>query len=338
LAYALCTAVMCFAHYFVVFVVASHFVLLLAQPDRYRLVARWCLFMVIVAVLWIPWVPAFIDQLTTPGNLSRYGSSWRAQIGATPVVYSVGRTFAWRESGKMMLALAAAASIIGFVVPAVLGVLIRHPKSRLSAPLLVSWVLLPIAIPLIVALTLTPMYHHRYASVGFVAFVILVAMGLVALRGPYRLIALLVIGSSTTYSMWNYYTKPLKEDWRSAAQAILAHRTADQIVLTDTDIEVVPLQYYTRRAGVALPMVYGLVVDADRDELTSVLHLNGRKIDDRPRDYTKQILSARSVTLALCVPARTAESYQAQFERRGFRTTRTQQFHRITVLNFEKVH
>ena len=338
LAYSIGTGVACYSHYFFVFVILSHLVVVLAQPDRWRLFGRWCLFMGVAAVLWLPWAPAFLSQISTPGNLSRMGPTWKTQFAATPVVFAVGRTFAWRDAGSGLLALGAVVSLVGFWIPFLTCLLRPLANSRVSLPLLSAWVLLPILVPLLAALAGVPVYHHRYGSVGLGGFLIAVAIGLTRLPRIYQLIAGLAIISATTYSLANYYGHYIKDDWRSAAvKSIMEDAPPGQVVLTDSEIEVVSFLYYARRFHLIPRELYALTIDEDRDSLTGIRYKDGLKQDNAFRNYSAEIMSAPCVTVSLCVSVRDENSYRSLFESHGFRMTKAESFYRVKVVRFEKI-
>lgn len=330
------TVVACYSHYYIVFVILAHLVTVVCQPDRWRLLARWCVLMGVVAVLWMPWVPAFIAQLTTPGNLTRMSDSWKTQFAATPVVFAVGRTFAWRDSGPVLLLGAVVVSLVGWCGPAVLGLSRRDTASPVTRPLLSAWVLLPVLVPLAVAVTGNPLYHHRYGSVGLPAFLISVAIGLTRLPPIWRAAVAVVIIAGTTYSLANYYSHPIKDDWRSATGAILDDAPPRQVVLTDSDIEIVPFLYYAREHNAVPHEAYGLIPESDGSNLIAVRYEDGVKRDTIPRNYTSDILSAQCVTIGLCVSHRDENAYRAFFGSNGYQVTNVANYYRVTVLRFER--
>ena len=127
-------------------------------------------------LLWSPWLPAFVEQLRTPGNLERVpGESWLIQYFATPIAFGLGRTFAWRDSPYWMFGLAALVVMVTLLFPVALGIA-RVPLSDLRAP--AAWFLIPILGPLIPAVLGKPIYSYRYASIGVPAFLLLAARGL----------------------------------------------------------------------------------------------------------------------------------------------------------------
>jgi len=336
-AYLLVTAAACYLHYFVVFFIMSQALAVVVVPQRSRAVWRWCVLMLGVAAIWSCWVLAFLEQVTTPGNLSRMGDAWKMQFASTPVVFSVGRTFAWRDAGPWLLGAAALISLIGFCLPALLGwwkVIRTQPAEGVF---LAGWIVLPVLLPLLVAVLLSPIYHHRYGSVGLPAFLILTAIGLGYLSQWMRPIAVTAIVVGTAFSLTNYYTQPLKDDWRSAAHVVLTGASENQCVLADQDSEVLPLLYYARRQGVVPRELYGLnTAEESQGRLRAVRYDAGRKLDADFTDYTDRILQSPRICLALCVPSQSLETHREFFERHGYRLVDEQQFYRVTIAQFER--
>jgi hypothetical protein len=348
LGYAVGTVVACYSHYYIVFVILAHAVVLLAQPDRWSLLWRWWVLMGLAALVWLPWAPAFVAQLRTPGNLSRMGGAWKFQFAATPVTLAVGRTFAWRESATAMLGLALGVSLIGYWVPAAIG-LVRpttpspspSPEAenvrRITVPLLAAWILLPILIPLAAALAGKPLYHHRAASVALPGFLLAVAIGLTRLAPVWRALAGLLILACTLFSLWNYHNYPKKDDWRSAVKAVMTDAPPGQVVLTDADIEAMSFLYYARQYHAIPEELYGLTLEPDRKELWGIRYEDGVKQDPVPKNYSDPITSASHLTICLCVPSVWDEAaHRSYFEGRGFEVTEVTQYYRITVIRFKK--
>jgi mannosyltransferase len=338
LAYAAGIAVACYAHYYIVFFVLSHLVVLTIQEDRWWLLRRWCLLMCVSAVLWLPWLSAFFHQLTAPGNLSRMDAAWQTQFLATPTVLAVGRSFAWRDAGSLRLGLAVLVSITAFWSLFVIGVWRREANAKVAVPMLAAWVLLPIIIPLFAAIGGVPVYLYRYGTVGLPGFLIGVAIGFGRLPRKYQAAATIVILASTMFSLSNYYRYPNKDDWRSATNAVLSNLSQDEVIAIDSEIEAVPFLYYARQQHKVPRTMYEMIMEnSGEDTLIGVKCMDGQRQTNDRKDCTSEILSARFVTVALCVSVRDADWYKSFFERNGFRTSRTEEFYRVTVMRFEKV-
>lgn len=337
LLYAVTMALSWSSHYYAPALPLAQAAPLLFVPRLRKLILPWLGSLVLAALLWSPCLPIFLDQIRTPGNLSRIpGESWQAQFLATPIAFALGRTFAWRGSPSWMFGLAALGTLIGFLAPAVRGVLALW-RDRFAGTLLLGWLLIPILGPLVVALLLAPMYSHRYGAIGLPAFLLIVAYGLVLMRRWARMVLLAVLLGFTAVSLVRYATVPLKEDWRSASQVILANARAGEPALFDTDIEVVTFLHYARKSGNIPDQLIGLVSAPDaRGEFHGVEYRQGQSTTPEPVRGFLETFSAPGAWVALCIPNGSPDDYKALFAKHGFRVAETTRFHRIVILHFVK--
>jgi len=331
-AYSLTTFLAGYAHYYALILPLGQFVCLWMIPQRRRLILPWFGAMVVAGLLWISWLPTFADQLRTPGNLSRSGDTWKYQFLSTPVVFSLGRTFAWRDSSRVMLGLAAMGTLIGFGIPALVA-LGRLRRQRFTATFLGAWLLFPIVCPLIVAFLFSPIYHIRAGSVGFLAFILLVAFGLTRFRPVVRYATISLILILTGVSLYHYSTKPLKDDWRSATPLILQTENHGAPIIFDTSIEVASFMYYVPRFGTVPEDMIG-IGSAQGESILGVRYQKGTRIDQLRCEYLDQIVSLPAFCLVLCVPTQPAGYYENLFAKHGFSVSGKSQFHRIDVIHF----
>lgn len=322
------------SHYFAVAIPLAHLAALPFYPNPRRLLWPWALAMGIGAVIWSAlWMGPFVDQLHTPGNIQRGGERWLTLFLATPVVCSLGRSFAWRDSSIWALGIALASSCIVFFGSALWG--IWKNKGTPARVLLVAWFALPILGPLVVALLFAPIYQTRYASVGLPAFLLLVALGLQALRAPWRGLAISVMLALSCVSLYRYYTEPLKDDWRAATPDMLAD-PSDLIVL-DQDIEAVPFLYYAAKNGIVPETLVGLYDDiGPTGRMRGVQFHNGTKAGGKVRELNELVFASPSVCLALCVPKNSPEQYQKLFHEQGYALAREEHLYRIQLYWFER--
>ncbi|HEX2974187.1 MAG TPA: glycosyltransferase family 39 protein, partial [Tepidisphaeraceae bacterium] len=140
--YAISIFLACFTHYYTFVLPLAHAAGLVATGTSRRILLAWLGAMVLAAALWLPWLPAFIVQLHTPGNLTRGGQYWQRQFFVTPIVFGFGRTLAWRDSSKGLLALAMAISLITFWLPS-LWALLQLRRRPLAGTMLGTLFTLP---------------------------------------------------------------------------------------------------------------------------------------------------------------------------------------------------
>jgi 4-amino-4-deoxy-L-arabinose transferase-like glycosyltransferase len=334
--YAAVMVLVVYGHYFAFVVPLAHLVGLATLEDRLRILRPWAMAIGVVALLWLPWLPAFFSQLRLGGNLDRMPTSWHLQFIATPLVLSLGRTFAWRDSVPWLLALGLLAAIIGFWIPAAWG-LIKARRDKLAFAMLATWLLVPIIPPLLASLAGFKFYHTRAASVTLPALLLFIAVGLYHLRPALRYPFIAIILVFTTVSLARYASQPLKDDWRSASGAMLAAHQADEPILFDTDIEVISFRYYAERAGRVPPGMIGLMSPPTPEgQLPGVFYADGVKMHGDTRDYAARVFESPGIWLAMCVPAGQLDEYRSLFARHGYALAGTHRFHRVDVHHFRK--
>lgn len=326
----------CLTHYYAIALPIAHGISLLALKREDRQLGRWTMAIVVAALLTMFWLPSFLEQATTPGNQSRLADRWHLQFGATPLVYAFGRTLVWRSDPLFMLALASLAACAALGIPALIG-FVQSRRDSFRTTLLVSWFAIPIVVPLIIAVTLTPVYQVRYASVGFPAFLILAGFGLEKLRYHYRSAALLTIVALTAVSIHNFFAKPLRDDWRSASSAVIAKLAGNEPVIVDSDNEVLSFHFYLSRHRQIPDYMLGIVPAGGTDQLLNgVSFKSGRRIDPEARDCSQEVLSSDSLWLALCVPEYSLDDYSRLFRRHGYQLSEELHFHRIGLFRFSR--
>ncbi len=336
-AYGISTTFGWYCHYYAPALQLAQVMALATLPQRRKLLLPWIGTMLVALLLWSPWLPSFVQQLRTPGNLTRIpGESWAIQFLATPVTFGLGRAFAWRDSPRWMTAVAALGVLITLLCPLAIGIM-RTPRRRFAGVLLSGWFLVPILGPLIVALLGKPIYSHRYASIGLPAFLLLAAFGLEQLRQSWRatLLGLLVV--LTSISLFRYATHPLKDDWRSAARTILAGLDDSELVVFDQGIEVVTFRYYASRYGRSPIEMIGLKPDSHGGKtFFGDRYHNGDRIDREGRDCSTGISSATGLWLALCLPVVPADRYNSELQDLGFHIVERHSFYRVDVYRYVK--
>lgn len=335
--YVLTLALCFYSHYYAVGLPVIALLTLLAFPGRSRaLLLTWLGATAVALLLFAPWLPVFAQQLSTPGNLARGGDGWRVQFLATPTVFSLGRSFAWRDSSLLWKGTAVALSLVAFVAPAGYGLYLLR-RQRWQAVWLAAWCVGPILGPLAVALLFSPIYATRYALLALPAYLLLIGCGLQAFRPRWRGAFLTVVFAATTLSLVRYVSLPLKDDWRAVAPVIQARSGPNTPVIFDSDIEVTPYLYYLRKLDAQPGPMVGLVEERSPDKvLTGVLFLQGKKVHATPLDCGDVVLSRDELWLALCVPQRPANFYQQYFEQHGYELAESRSFHRIELLRFAR--
>jgi 4-amino-4-deoxy-L-arabinose transferase-like glycosyltransferase len=337
LLYGLTMCVGCYSHYYFLLVPVMHLLVLTAVPiHRHRLIS-WFATMVIVGIGCLPWLPAFRAQLATPGNLTRAADRWHTQFLVTPVAFALGRSLAWKDAGLGMKALAAAATVLVFLLPA--GYAIKRLwRPTLPGVLLIGWLAIPILLPAMFALLGKPLYEHRYATVGLPAFVLLVAAGwrLSSIRPRAALLVSAAVLSGI--SLYHYATKPIKDDWRSIMAATPLPAEPKTLFLFDTDTGARPFLHYARGRQAVPEGLVGIVDNSkQKTSLYGVRYARGRWLDQDPVDYSQIIFSSHKICLFLnMTPSRSSKDYETMFQKQGYRLLSQCQAYRIEALTFVK--
>lgn|GEM_PF-1226425 len=331
------TAALCwYTHYYAPALQMSQGIALISLPRLRKLLIPWIVSMLGAILLWSPCLPVLVQQLRTPDNLERVpGESWVMQFLATPITFGLGRTFAWRDSPTWLLGLAALGVLVTLLCPVAVG--IAHNRPRFAVVLLSGWFLIPILGPLVVAALGKPIYSHRYASIGLPAFLLIAALGMEQFRCSWRATLLGLLVALSSISLFQYATKPLRDDWRSAAGSILAGLDGGELILFDKPIEIFTFRYYASKYGQMPAKMIGLKPGPDGNKtLFGNGYRRGDRIDQESRDYSAEIESASGLWLALCLPVAPPDRYESEFERLGFKLVDRQFFHRVSVLHFKK--
>jgi hypothetical protein len=334
LAWALLTFLACWSHVFGFVVPLAQSVVVLLFGRREGLVKGWLVAMSLAGLLWSTWLPTFANQFA--GHEPNRGN-WLMQFLGTPVALTVGRSFAWSESSRPLLALAVVLAA-GFFLPLALRGLFALRSSPFHVTLLSAWLLVP-SVPLfVVALFSSSHYMARYSSVGLPALLVMLAAGLLSLRDAGRRAALAALLVVSSLSIVRFATVPLKDDWRGPSSVIVEEARAGEILLFDSDHEVEAFRYYAVRKQASPPPMVGVKGrPGDDGRLPGrPTALDGRPGEPLTRDWGPDVLASEGVWVVLCRPVTSAGEWEAWLGARGFRPAAVHHFHHVDVLRFER--
>jgi hypothetical protein len=270
------------------------------------------------------------------GNLSRMGDQWVNQFLATPMVFGFGRNLAWRDSAPWILGVVSLAAIVCFWIPALLA-LFRWRRNSFAAVLLGSWALIPVVVPLAVAVTMSPIYATRYAFVGLPPFLLLTAWGLDQFRPNFQKLLLLSILIATSLSLYRYATRPLKDDWRTETRFVLERVQQGELVLFEPDHEIATFLYYLQRYGTAPhEMVAMTSAPSKEGQIRGISYRDGTRSDRIPRDCTDLLSSSSGIWLVQCASTEPPKKLRDYLARRGFQPAELRQSGRIEIHHFAR--
>jgi hypothetical protein len=202
-------------------------------------------------VLTIPWFVVFAGHVSAEVRDSDEAKlSW---LGA-PTLHDIPGVFSGYAGSRWgLLVLAATFVATAFVAwrrsRTVEGAVRRALDDR-DAVLLVFWLVLPIAVPFLISLAITPIYQFKYTIPAAVAFYLLVALGLNTLGPHVALAASAAVGLVFLASTLRYYDDDT-ENWRQAVAYISGRAQAGDIVVFDSSVGKPAFDYYWKGSDVS---------------------------------------------------------------------------------------
>ena len=235
-------------HNFGLYVIPVGATLLLLNAGR---AARRVSIALVAAVLvWLPWSPVFLTQLTAPDTYSWFAERFERWSAATPLwatVLSFAPNGAYLEFGGWTRATLLGVPALGHLALAMLGVatVMRRGDRRVAAwPILL--VVVPATLAVVASHLVTPHYvPGRVDQLFHPAYLILVATGLAAI--PWRSLRLALGGASLVLSLvtcLDFVRPPIDErDGRALAETIVEHRRDGEPVVV-TSLSRAPIEVY----------------------------------------------------------------------------------------------
>ncbi len=241
------------------FLIAAQGIYLLMR--RPKLALRIAIVLAVIVVLLLPWINNF-DIGWRPDLVGKQGAVRNINFhpmafGFTLSVYAVGDTVgpARDEMNRGLSAgmfvkwlpyFAVAGALFAFLF--LRGLLTRRGKPE-GVWFFLLWLLAPMLITAMLAILNIKAYNVRYVSVGYPAFIILVAAGLSALRPRWRTVALVGVLACTAVSLGGHYfnSRYWKPDARETAAVLSERSRAGDAVLVYSIEE--PMQHYFSGAG-----------------------------------------------------------------------------------------
>jgi len=320
--YLLSTLSLIYSHYYGLVALFVQFIYLNlpgAGSGRGRFWRNW-IFLLLV-VLYAPWLPVLLSQMSA--SVSRSEETWYLHALALPYYLTVGRTLAWRDAGLTGFALAESAVLLVIAFPAWKGAGAFLQRT----PLILFWLLGIFTVALLISITITPLFNTRYLSLILPAFAWILGSGLLQIWGQKKWLGqaeFLIIAVLVAISLFKMFTARQKEDWRSVAAYIEAHRNVEEAVLLYPGYFDLPFRYYDHEQTKLFPL---LASPAD-DRLRT--HPGGMVVQD-------DIAALRGAWLVRGVASRSweASGYQNNLER-IFPHCEQREFCRLKLLHFWK--
>ncbi len=219
---------------------------------------RACLAFLLIGVLYLPWVPVLLGQAGT--------STWieRADVGAFAQTYFSFIASTPPGHGGDPLARAARWGILALLPLALL-----PARNRSLTLLLGSIVIGGTLLPVLLSMSIVPLFVVRYTAYVLPAFWLIVARAASTLpTRPLRAAVAGIIALEVVVNLPPLYTDPFysRSDLRAAVEEVRSSAGADQLVIHTTEFTQYPFAYYDRGS-----LDDALIAAGDRASLRGVV-------------------------------------------------------------------
>lgn len=288
---AVATGAMALTHYFGLFLAVAQAIYVGVVHRRHRRVLiRTAGSYLAAALIFSFWIPSLAAQLTEAGNLARSVESWHLHLLATPLVFSLGTTLIWKDAVGLARAVLAGGGAVAFAAMALVGLTltVRRPALRQNpySLLLLLWLTVPVAIPALLSLVVSPLYNTRYVILASLPFILFVAAGLEELKPRGRALMGALIVAAMAASTLSYLSRPVKHQWREAAAFIEAVRRPGDLLLFDADYNETAYAHYAgpgqRRIRLLAPPAGFVELGAATGKLFGAHHEGAPTVDVSP--------------------------------------------------------
>jgi len=239
LVYIISTILVFYSHDFAVFIIAAQNLYVLIKIKELRpIIFKWITSQFLIFLGIAPrLIRSFIDKV-----IGESGPSWIPASDILSPLYTIVAYMGLRRVHGSIVGYIAVLFLLICVVTYFfiigkekwmesLNILVRGFKRsciiKNETILVILWFLVPIALALIMSEIFKPMYHNRYLICSAPAFYILVALIMTKLKKIIP-IAIILIAYIFLISpgLYNYHTKPVREDWREVGSYIKKNDTS----------------------------------------------------------------------------------------------------------------
>ncbi len=252
--YALLVFLIPFSHYFGFFFLAGQFGFTMMVARNKAALRGYLIAVALGALVYCTWLPAFFRQLSAENNLARSADSWYLHVAATPMAFSVGTVLFWKSAGALWRVVAAGTGtlVLGGVV---LVGLWRARSQRESVALPFASLATTIGIPLLLSVTLSPLYNVRYVFLASPFWLLFAAVGLVSLGRRMAIGAGAVYAAAATAALFIQYTTQFKDDWRGASRWLSSRVASGALLAFYPDIGETAFSWYSPTGAGAIRLL-----------------------------------------------------------------------------------
>ena len=285
--YVVATALLLYTHVYGLFTVLAQnvywaVVWLCSRRHSYRRGLTWVLLQSVVLLLYAPWLSATLAQT----ERVRQGF-WIER----PTLFSVVSTLSTYSGSRLSFLIFLVAALIA-TFPTLKEKLPRlgkkqrfsssflpladgRPSTAAAVLLLVTWLLLPLLLPLVISQFMEPIYLSRCTIGASLAWYMLLAKGIESARSRPSIQAALVglFFFCSAVNLWQYYNKSRKEQWREVARYVEYNAAPGDLVLFYAGFCQAPFDYYAKRPDLIKKAVQDFSPEGDATaQVASVLN------------------------------------------------------------------
>ena len=315
LAYVAASGLMMYTQVYSVFILAAQnlfvLTLLFASRETFRRVLwRWLLAQIILAVLFLPWFSVLAQQVShvqkgfwIPRLPARFMFSTLVMYAGSYVLSGFLFTlaalavfFGWRRKNEE------AESVSGSAPAGTL-------TERLKIYLLLLWLSCSILLPFLVSQFASPIFLPKYTIAALPAFLILAARGFSRLRfHQLRVVVVLLVVFFSAGVLKNYYAALKKDPWREAVASFEQLAKPGDLVLFNQASGQYPFDYYSKTRGLDEEPFPDFQSELTHANLPALL---GETVKDRTRVW---LVVSHPNELTPLIPLQLAEWYGAATE------------------------
>ena len=261
--YALSSLLMIYSLYTTPFLLLSHGIYT-SVFDRKK-IKQWFFSMVFIAAGFLPWLPAFLKQLSGGSQLADVWTGWSSAVSVEPFK-SLPLTLAKFTLGRVTIDNKIFyAAVVGFII-LLIAILLwsAFKKWKKETVELFFYSTLPVCAIFVLSFVLPVIAPQRVLFI-LPLFLLLIAMGIRALPRTTQTIALLVFMLPSIYGLSQYYINPRfqRENWRDATTYVEKKATDKTQVLFGFPEPFAPYIWYRKNPSLGIGVAKNFVVRED---------------------------------------------------------------------------
>lgn len=242
--YFIFTVALLYTHYASFFVIFAQAIwILFWQKESLK---KWLISAFAGFLIYTPWVPQFLIQLSTGRNLTDILPGWR-QVATLSAFKALPLTLIKFSLGRISFDNKILYATIALFLFAGMGFIFYQSLKKLTREkiFLLNWLLTPIILCILVSFII-PMYQPFRLLFTIIPFYLLLAFGILTLKQKWPVIAFSSVLIISLSSLGAYYLNPRfqRENWRQVVQFIESQDPKESVAIFEFSEPFAPYQWY----------------------------------------------------------------------------------------------